>query len=155
MSTRRPTISRPSPGRKAPVGSKVAEQAVKSSVMDSAKQQIQFKMDKTQPVEMPADRDLSPRSKRRLEQQYEEIAEKDDLEVSAWQRQLRVNAFMLNIGVRKMISKNLVPVYDAQAAINDSIKQKLNFNIRKLEDRVKSLEVAVYGNKGDPEDAFT
>lgn len=36
--------------------------------------------------------------------EYDKIADLDDLEITPWQRQMRVNKFMLEVGIRKKIS---------------------------------------------------
>ena len=43
--------------------------------------------------------------------EYDKIADLDDLEITPWQRQMRVNKFMLEVAIRKKISQMLEPVY--------------------------------------------
>ena len=38
------------------------------------------------------------------ETEYDKIADLDDLEITPWQRQMRVNKFMLEVGIRKKIT---------------------------------------------------
>lgn len=47
----------------------------------------------------------------KITKEYESIADIDDVEVNIWQRQLRVNKFMVDLEVRKMVSTMLEPVY--------------------------------------------
>ena len=46
-----------------------------------------------------------------METEYEQIADLDDTEITPWQRQMRVNKFMLDQRVRELISYMIDPVF--------------------------------------------
>lgn len=46
-----------------------------------------------------------------MDAEYEQIADIDDLEITPWQRQMRVNKFMVEVRVRELISHMISPVY--------------------------------------------
>ena len=50
--------------------------------------------------EIPVIKEYTLQEVKELLDQYEEIADKDDQEMNPWQRQIRVNKFMLEMSVR-------------------------------------------------------
>lgn len=90
-----------------------------------------------------------------MDLEMQAVQDIEDEDCTPWQRQLRVNAFMVQVGVRKLIAEGLVHVYEAQEEIQRDIKHKLNFNIEKLEERLVNVEKSMFGETGDPQDAFS
>lgn len=55
---------------------------------------------------------FSKESERQINKGYDEVADTDDVELTAWQRQLKVNKYMVDLQIRKMITTLLEPVYE-------------------------------------------
>jgi hypothetical protein len=85
----------------------------------------------------------------------ENFADLDDVGLTAWQRQLRVNAQFLDMGMRHMVEKALRPVIESQITIQNDIDLKLNYNIGKLDERIETVEKSMFGPTGDPIDALS
>ena len=58
--------------------------------------------------------------------EYKQIADLDDIEITPWQRQLRVNKFMLDLGIKKTITELLEPIYEANQQIEASLQQTVS-----------------------------
>ena len=84
---------------------------------------------------------------------YEEIADVEDEELTAWQRQLKVNRFMADLEIRKMISLQLEPVFENQDRLQKLMVGDMGSKIYKLGDRIDELEECLY-QKGTKEDRF-
>lgn len=66
---------------------------------------------------------------------------------------MRVNKFMLEIGVKRKITSLLEPVYLSQQALEAKLMDLVNNTLAKLEQRVKHLEDDLYNN-GTRDDRF-
>jgi hypothetical protein len=76
--------------------------------------------------------------------EYEAIADIDDVEVTVWQRQLRVNKYMVEMEVRKMMTTMLEPVYKQHEELQLALLNIVGDKMVRLDDRVIDLEVIVY-----------
>ena len=48
---------------------------------------------------------------------YEKVADKEDTDLSMWQRNMKVNKFMLDVGVRSTVQELVEPVVNSQEHI--------------------------------------
>ena len=76
--------------------------------------------------------------------EYKQIADLDDIEITPWQRQLRVNKFMLDVGIKKTITELLEPIYEANQQIEASLQQTVSQTIGGINSRLTKLEDDVY-----------
>ena len=58
-----------------------------------------------------SENNLTSKEQKEMDAEYEQIADIDDLEITPWQRQMRVNKFMVEVRVRELISHMISPVY--------------------------------------------
>ena len=76
----------------------------------------------------------------RVDEEYEQIAKVDDVLLSTWQRQVKVNKFMVELEVRGEIAKLVTPIADAQKYLQDQLETELIDEITDLKDRFTLLE---------------
>jgi hypothetical protein len=72
------------------------------------------------------------------------VADTDDVELTAWQRQLKVNKYMVDLQIRKMITTLLEPVYEGQEKIHETLLNIVGDRIVRVSDRVGDLEEILY-----------
>ncbi len=87
---------------------------------------------------------FSKESERQINKGYDEVADTDDVELTAWQRQLKVNKYMVDLQIRKMITTLLEPVYEGQEKIHETLLNIVGDRIVRVSDRVGDLEEILY-----------
>ena len=83
---------------------------------------------------------VADKEMQRVDEEYEQIAKVDDVELSTWQRQVKVNKFMVELEVRGEIAKLVTPIADAQKYLQDQLETELIDEITDLKDRFTLLE---------------
>ena len=82
-----------------------------------------------------------------MENEYEQIADLDDLEITPWQRQMRVNKFMIEVRVRELISHMINPVYRNQENLEKELATVISDQISDLQGRLRIAEDYLYNNE--------
>ena len=59
------------------------------------------------PIKMDSKGNYSPRSVKKLERTFDQIKDLDDTELKPWERIMRVNYFIMQLEVHKIIEKRL------------------------------------------------
>lgn len=80
-----------------------------------------------------------------METTWHRIKDTDDTELLPWERQLRVNRFMLEHQVNIQIDKRQKPIYASQAETLEKVDRLMVGPFKLLIDRVEDLELSVYG----------
>ena len=81
---------------------------------------------------------------RALLSQYQQIADTDYSSLTDWQRQVRVNKFMLETQTRKMVFSLVSPVIESQTHIEKTLTQQLQKQISSLSERLEVAESDLY-----------
>ena len=89
----------------------------------------------------------------REDEEYEKVKDLEDTELTVWQRQIKVNKFMVELGVREKIAALVTPVANAQKYLQDQLETQMVSKIDDMEKRFTLLEQHVYGKEG-PETRF-
>ena len=84
---------------------------------------------------------------------YEEVHQKADEELQTWQRQLKVNKFMVDLNIRTTMDELLKPIHKVQNEIRKHIDVNFVAEFADKDKRLLLLEQAVYGKAG-PEFRF-
>ena len=66
--------------------------------------------------------EMSPKSKTIVEM----VKDEDDTELNQWERNLRVNKFMIDLGIKKMIQTCIEPVFKSQQLLVEKIEQRMD-----------------------------
>ena len=56
----------------------------------------------------------------------EMVKDEDDTELNQWERNLRVNKFMIDLGIKKIIQTCIEPVFKSQQLLVEKIEQRMD-----------------------------
>ena len=74
------------------------------------------------PTAIKQPHEMSPKSKTIVEM----VKDEDDTELNQWERNLRVNKFMIDLGIKKMIQTCIEPVFKSQQLLVEKIEQRMD-----------------------------
>ena len=65
-----------------------------------------------------------------------------------WERQLKVNQFMLELGLQQKIQELLEPIVDNLRTVNAKLDRGLDADFKKIKHRLSDIEQVCFGTKG-------
>ena len=83
---------------------------------------------------------------------WDKFADKDDTQLRAWQRIMKVNAFMLATQSKQQLEKVLEPVLKSQEALEVDFLKSFGQKIDKLIEEFQLVKSDVYGEGGSRND---
>ena len=96
---------------------------------------------------------VAEKEMQKIDEEFQKIQGVDDVELTTWQRQIKVNKFMVELEVRGEIARLVTPISDAQKYLQDQLETELVDELKDLQERFVLLEQHVYGKPG-PETRF-